>query len=263
MMRPGLWTGFFLLEERSMDLPSMQEDLKRLRKAGFVCGEMDERNAYELFVSCPAKEAKENAFILAEEHFFTQLHAPKPSEDILLQELCEDRILSASVTMQIPVVVTHPFITPSAGEEPKEKSLTFLRRFTDKATRCGLKIALENQIYPVDLNFYLTNIPVLGINIDFAHALATGMNVAEMIRYHGERVYGLHVADSDGRPEDWHIMPGKGKLSWQEVLCALKEARYLGDFHLEIVHERNIEKEKNDQTASEAFSCCSELLCQA
>ena len=246
-----------------MDLASLQMDLERLRKAGFVCGEMDERNAYSLFVACSAKEAEKNASTLAEEHFFTQLHAPKPSEDFRLQEHCEDRILSASVTMQIPVVVTHPFVTPSTGEEPKEKSLAYLCRITEKANRFGLRIALENQIYPVDLDFYLNSIPELGINIDFAHALATGTNVAEMIQYLGERVYGLHVADSDGRPEDWHIMPGKGKLSWQEVLCALEEVRYQGDFHLEIVHERNIEKEKNDRTAAEAFSCCSELLCQA
>ena len=99
-----------------MDLASLQMDLERLRKAGFVCGEMDERNAYSLFVACSAKEAEKNASTLAEEHFFTQLHAPKPSEDFRLQEHCEDRILSASVTMQIPVVVTHPFVTPSTGE---------------------------------------------------------------------------------------------------------------------------------------------------
>ena len=263
MMRPGLWTGFFLLEERNMDLPSMQMDIQRLRKAGFACGEMDERNAYALFVDCPAEEAERNASALAEETFFTQLHAPKPTEDISFQNLCEDRILSACAMMRIPVVVTHPYITPSAGEEPKEKSLAYLFRFTEKASRNGIKIALENQIYPVDLDFYLNNIPKLGLNIDFAHALATGEKVPDMIQRHATRIFGLHVADSDGRPEDWHIMPGKGMLVWPEVLRSLKEASYQGDLHLEIVHERDTEKEKNDRTAAEAFSRCSKILCQA
>ena len=246
-----------------MDLPSIQTDLKRLRKAGFVCGEMDERNAYVFFVSCLAKESEKNSSVLAEERFFTQLHAPKPTEDNTLQELCEDRILSACATMNIPVIVTHPYVTLLTEEEPKEKSLAYLRRFTEKAAGYGLKIALENQIYPVDLEFYLNNIPELGLNIDFAHALATGKDVPEMIRRFTTRVYGLHVSDSDGRPEDWHIMPGRGSIPWSEVLCALKEVGYQGDFHMEIVHEREKEKEKNDRTAAEAFSCCNELFRQA
>ena len=81
-----------------------------------------------------------------------------------------------------------------------------------------------------------------------------------MIRRYGERLYGLHVSDSDGRGEDYHIMPGKGILSWQEVLASLTEVSYTGDLHLEIVHERSTEKEKNDRTAVEAFAVCDNLL---
>ena len=263
MMRAGLWTGFYLMEKDSIGLRSLQRNIGRLRKAGFVCGEMDERNAYALFVDCPSGQAKQNASILAKEHFFTQLHAPKPIEDITLQEICEDRILSACRVMNIPVIVTHPYITPLDGDEPKQESLEYLFHITENAKGYGLKIALENQIYPVDLDYYLSNIPQLGINIDFAHATATGMNVIQIIHQYAHRIYGLHVADSDGRPEDWHIMPGRGVLLWPEIIRALREIGYKGDFHLEIVHERKTDEKENDWTAVEAFSCCKEILRQA
>lgn len=259
-MRPGLWTGFFLNEERKPDITTMLSDIHRLKKAGFVCGEMDERNAFALFVSCSPEDADRNAEILAEEHFFSQLHSPKPTDDRELQLTCERRIIRACRRMGVSVTVTHPFIAESVRTEPKEKSLEYLGRYTEEAGADQIRVALENQIYPVDMDWYLDKLPSLGVNIDFAHALACGADIPEYIQKYSGRLLGLHVSDSDGRPEDYHMMPGRGVLPWSTVVSALNESGYTGDFHLEIVHERSRIREINDRTAFEAFSVCSELL---
>ena len=110
------------------------------------------------------------------------------------------------------------------------------------------------------MDYYLEHAPALGVNIDFAHAMAVGTDVLEMIGKYAGKLYGLHVSDSDGRQEDYHIMPGKGMLNWNKVLAALEAAKYDGDLQLEIVHERSSDPNENDKTAKAAYSSVDALL---
>lgn len=252
-MRLGLWTGFFLLENSTNKevLSVVLDNVTRLKKAGFIVGELDERNAYSLFVKVDEKEAIENAKTLKNLNFFTQLHAPKPSKDLTEQVLIEDRILQCSSIMGIKTVVIHPFITYEI--ENKEDNIILLERFSEKAQSYGINLSLENQIYSVDVPYYLEKIPSLSVNLDFAHALAIEDNVVEKIYQYGPKLKGLHVSDSDGRKEDYHIMPGEGILDWKKVRKALEDVCYKGDIHLEIVHERSENEAENDKKAREAF----------
>lgn len=260
-MKVGLWTGFFLLEEKGMDnLHTVVTAVQRIKTAGFCRGELDERNAFNLFADCTDKECVAYAKAIGKLDFFTQLHAPKPVVDIDAQKLMEKRMIRACSIMNIKTVVTHPFLTESGRMEPKAESLEFLNRFCEQACYEGIRIALENQIYPVDMDFYLSRIPELGVNIDFAHAVASGSDVPKMIVKYGPRLYGLHVADSDGRREDYHIMPGRGIVNWSEVFGKLDAVHYRGDLHLEIVHERSTCPEINDRTAAVAYKVVSELM---
>ena len=259
-MRAGLWTGFFLLEERTAVIETVLGEMKRLKAAGFECGEMDERNAFALFVACDQAAADEHAKRISECAFFTQLHAPKPVDDPAAQLLCEARMIRACGIMGVKTLVTHPFIAESKETEPKEKSAAYLVRYAEACAKAGLRLALENQIYPVDMDYYLEQTPALGVNIDFAHAMAVGEDVLEMIGKYAGKLYGLHVSDSDGRAEDYHIMPGKGMLDWNKVLAALETAKYDGDLQLEIVHERSGDPDENDQTAQAAFDTADALL---
>lgn len=260
-MKVGLWTGFFLLEEKGSDnLHTVVTAVQRIKTAGFCCGELDERNAFNLFVDCTDKECVAHAEVLGELDFFTQLHAPKPVADIDAQKLMEKRMIRACSIMNIKTVVTHPFLTEAGRIEPKAESLEFLNRFCDQAGYEGIRIALENQIYPVDMDFYLAQIPTLGVNIDFAHAVASGSDVSDMIVKYGPRLYGLHVADSDGRSTDYHIMPGRGIVNWPEVFGKLEAVHYMGDLHLETVHERSTCPEINDKTAAVIYKTVTELM---
>ncbi len=259
-MRPGLWTGFFLLEPRTPDLTVVASEVGRLKRAGFPVGELDERNAFALFTAPDKRKARENANALASFSFFTQLHAPKPVENLQDQVRCEVRILEACEIMGVRTVVAHPFIAESPEKEPRGKNLEYLDRFVREAEGRQIRIALENQIYSVDMAYYLSEIPGLYVNLDFAHAIAIGKSVVRFIEVCGSRLAGLHVADSDGRAKDWHIMPGQGILNWLEVVSALRRVNYTGDFHLEIVHERTADPARNDRTAARAFDIVSQIL---
>lgn len=272
MMKAGLWTGFFLLEPSELTPGNMFRLVGRLRKAGFQTGEMDERNALELFIAPSEGEAVSNAQLFKSMGFFSQIHAPKPekvfggpdcvpgkplpSGNLILERLC--RICRI---MGVDTLVTHPFITPAENPvEPMAQSLKMLQNFVSIAANEGIKVALENQVYPVDLDFYLREVPGLRVNLDFAHAVAVGLDVPGEIRKYGRRLAGLHVSDSDGRKEDYHIMPFSGIVDWREVMRALEEVGYSGNFHLEIVHERSESEGENDETARKAFGITEQIL---
>ncbi len=78
----------------------------------------------------------------------------------------------------------------------------------------------------------------LGINVDSAHALAAGDRPEEVIGAFAGRVFGVHLSDSDGKPRDLHLIPGRGIADWSAILIALRRSGYDGDFHLELPHER-------------------------
>lgn len=259
-MRPGLWTGFFLEESRECNLSNLLENINRLKSSGFECGELDERNAYALFVDCNEEVAEYNANKVAEQGFITQIHGPKPKDDFALQNLCEDRIIKACLILGVKTIVMHPFVASTVFDEPKEKSKELLKRYVEKAEKYGIRIALENQIYPVDMDFYLKEIPGLCVNLDFAHAIASGYDVVSMIEKYADKLAGLHVSDSDGRKEDYHIMPKKGIVNWDMAIKSIEHSCYDGDLHLEIVHERSTELSENNEKAKQSYDIVSMIL---
>ena len=201
-----------------------------------------------------------NAKALKKLKFFTQLHAPKPLIDNKAQEFVEKRIIESCEKMGVRTIVTHPILAQHDQEEPKTENILYLQKFCEKASLFGIRVALENQIHPVDYKTCLSKIPILGVTIDFAHALASGLDEPTMIDDFGPRLYGLHVSDSDGKSEDYHIMPGRGSINWSAVMEKLFEHKYSGDIHLEIVHERSDCPDVNDKTAAIAFEAISRLV---
>jgi sugar phosphate isomerase/epimerase len=252
-MRSAMWTGFYLLENRGCTLSTALDAVNRLKKAGFTRGELDERHAMSLF---QGPDSRKNAMALASLAFFSQMHSPKPLENESLQQKLEDDMVEAASLIGAGNLVTHPYL----GSASLDKSIEMLKRYSSKANQRNVKLSLENQIYPFDLEACLDAVPGLYVNIDFAHACARQLNVAFMIRQLGSRLAGLHVSDSDGRMDDYHVMMKKGVIKWPEVMKALADVNYQGDFHLEIVHERSIDPIENDAKAKVAFSICQELL---
>ncbi len=70
--------------------------------------------------------------------------------------------------------------------------------------------------------------------LDIGHAEMRGLNTTapEMIRALGQRLGALHIHDND-RHRDLHAIPFSMDIDWNEVIKALKEIDYKGDFTLE------------------------------
>ena len=73
--------------------------------------------------------------------------------------------------------------------------------------------------------------------LDLGHAKVTeketGSSVSCFIRKLGKkRLQALHVHDSDGK-NDLHTAPYTGEIDWDDVLTALSEISYDGDFTFE------------------------------
>lgn len=71
-----------------------------------------------------------------------------------------------------------------------------------------------------------------GLCFDSGHLLLLHGSFAEYIRVLGKRIKCLHLHDND-RLHDSHLGPYTGRLPWEELLTALKEAGYDGNLNFE------------------------------
>mgnify|MGYP000288436485 CR=1 FL=1 len=71
--------------------------------------------------------------------------------------------------------------------------------------------------------------------IDTGHDGITGEDCGDTIRVMGSRVRALHLNDNDFRT-DGHLIPFQGKIDWDDVMRALAEIDYQGDFTFEALH---------------------------
>lgn len=90
----------------------------------------------------------------------------------------------------------------------------------------------------------------VGICLDIGHAHINKFidnNVVEVIAAMGKRIKMLHVHDNN-RATDMHKAPFMGTAPWADVMKALKEAGYEGEFNFELQPEK-----VPDPTARESY----------
>ena len=69
--------------------------------------------------------------------------------------------------------------------------------------------------------------------LDLGHASLVGIEAQDFLRdMGGDRVKALHVSDNDYL-HDTHTLPGLGCMDWDEILKALAEIDYQGNFTYE------------------------------
>ncbi len=72
----------------------------------------------------------------------------------------------------------------------------------------------------------------VGVCLDLAHAHMQG-SVLNAIRTAGGRLMHVHASDNHGVRDD-HFVPGKGSISWEPAVAALREIGFEGMFTLEL-----------------------------
>lgn len=164
------------------------------------------------------------------------------------------RCMECCALMGIPQVVVHPlhFLPyPAERQRTWDMNMEYFHKLLPYAREFGVKIALENMfgrnarrgILSGDFLgcasefgafFDALNDPQFVCVVDTGHCTFTDETPGEMIRRMGSRVTGLHINDNLYRTDD-HLVPGAGKIDWDDVVRALAETGYAGDMTLEVL----------------------------
>jgi len=200
---------------------------------------------------------------------FNQAHAPfifhtsylpDWNREILPLQL---RCMEACALLGIPHMVVHPVHHlpynrhGRAGQTNADiiwkLNLEYYRLLQPYAKQFGVKICLENMfgedarrgcIVPDMFSnpqeyarFYdgLEDEDNFICLVDTGHSGIVGEDAGDTIRVLGSRLKALHINDNDFR-SDGHLIPFQGKIDWEDVMKALAEAGYQGDFTFEALH---------------------------
>lgn len=151
----------------------------------------------------------------------------------------QSELIEAASACGIGIVVVHPSREPHTEEERAERlaiAIDSIGKLTEKASACGVTLALENLPRTClcrtheEMEAFLAAVPELRVCFDLNHCLLEP-NV-EYIRAVGDKIVTLHVSDYDFIDEK-HWLPGVGKNPWGELLSALEEIDYNGKFTYE------------------------------
>ena len=190
---------------------------------------------------------------------YNQAHAPFPTSvenPFRTREISDDvvRAMRNAATLGAKIIVVHPmqhldYNEPGNPEKLFEMNMAFYRSLEPYCREFGIKVALENMWQrpvgkkilhstcsrPEEFIRYLDtlNSEWFVACLDLGHACLVCEDPAEFIRkLGGKRLQALHVHDVDGI-DDTHTLPFYGVINWPEVMKALKDIGYQGDFTYE------------------------------
>ncbi len=183
---------------------------------------------------------------------FEQAHAPFPSAkhrddkyNTFIFEKIKRSIEIAGI-LDAKIIVVHPVFFP---KHKFEKNMELYHSLEPYAADYGVKIALENmwgrnhkkKIIPNvcslsdEFNEYVDalNPEHFTACLDLGHCGLVGSDAASMIREMGpDRLGCLHIHDNDF-DHDSHTLPYLMNMNWNEILRALGESGYRGNFTYE------------------------------
>lgn len=163
----------------------------------------------------------------------------------------------------VEVAVLHPTgysldYTASNRQQVIDQALRSIEALALVASDSGLKLAWENLPHHkmigrplhdmVELRSLIEKMPPhVGLCLDTTHALISGHDPLEQLNIAGDRLFCLHLHDSDGQ-EDCHWTPGKGVINWTPFIARLNEISFTGPRTLEVMST----PENEDETLAEA-----------
>ena len=155
---------------------------------------------------------------------------------------CTERGMEICALMEIPHIVVHPLpgslYQGKDEDEARQIQVNYYRSLEPFAREYGVKIAIENVGYThsperfIRLYDALDSDNFVGL-VDVGHAALGGNVPQDFLRaVGGDRVAGLHIHDNDCKG-DLHTTAGAGKLKWEEIMKALSDIDYRGEFTYE------------------------------
>ena len=179
-----------------------------------------------------AKKIKERGLAVNTTHLpffdYTAKDNPKYEKN---QEMVYKSI-DASAYLGAKWAVIHTAVT-------SEDTVEYVRPLCKYANEKGLGIAIENsprstiEALCKSIDTLRSEGYTVGCCYDTGHANYAGLSQGESVRTLGERIKMLHVHDNYG-DRDAHQSPYAGNINWTELMKALAEVGYEGDFNYEI-----------------------------
>ena len=155
----------------------------------------------------------------------------------------------------IPVVIVH-LSSGMPMPQMNEKGIKRFEEIFDYADERNVKIALENQRYLENLEYFLNKYPNTGFCWDTGHefALSTNADVKYMERF-GKRTVALHIHDNRCEfNKDDHLIPYDGGIDFDYVAKAISQSGYSGTLMLEIGKNTQMDDVKTyENISSEEF----------
>ena len=183
-----------------------------------------------------------------------QCHGPwrYPPRDATEEERSErfsamTKALRGAAYLGAPIFVIHPIMPCGANSSENPEMVLkinreYYTRLADVAQRLGIVIGFENMPFP---DFPLASVraitdfvrelnhPNFKVCLDTGHAIVTGEDLGEAVRYIGkDLLVALHIHDNDGEG-DKHWLPGQGIGNFGGFANALREIGFDGIMSIE------------------------------
>ena len=142
-------------------------------------------------------------------------------------------------------------------DEKTSYTTEVMKRLIPTAKKFGINICLENlcdyQIPRVLEIINAVDSPYAGICLDTGHASVSRVDMGEIVRQCGNKLYCLHVHDTNGY-SDLHLPAFMGVIDWAHFTDALGEIGYCGTMNLESEINRGCDMPDQFRIALEEYS---------
>ena len=152
------------------------------------------------------------------------------------------RAIEFARTLGAPILITGGgHVADQSLEENVSTFAETMRPFIDRATAAGIKIAL----YGFHGGSFLQSITAfeklwkqvddVGIKLDPANVDHAGQDYLAVLRYHGDRIFHVHIKEHLTHNGDLASQPaaGMGDIAWGKVMAFLYESDYQGYLTIE------------------------------
>ncbi len=245
-----------------VDYPEMVETFKKygIKRTFIGSDEPDFDNIMKLF--------SENGIICETLHApFRKVNAMWGDDEIAAKNMMDSLkdAIDKCYKYNIPVVIVH-LSSGMPMPEMNEKGIKRFEEIFDYADERNVKIALENQRYIQNLEYFLNKYKNTGFCWDTGHeyALSVDNSIRFMERF-GKRTVALHIHDNRCEfNKDDHLIPYDAKIDFDYVAKAIADSGYLGTLMLEITKDADLDgvKPYENMTAEEYIKRAYDALCK-
>ena len=291
-MKIATMTSSFYSYRNGKNKITPNESIRRLRALGFEHIDLSLGSIIREDSIFAGDDWQEQAYQLREEAealgvTFIQAHSPfhatkgkhlnKPEDNAHFYKMLMRTADICKIT-GVPTTVIHPVISPEYPydyvDEQVRHNYEYYAPFLEKCDEYGICTCIENMgsSFGKSADNLLALMEAgekehnVGVCWDFGHAemvyykpFWTNVDQAWGIRLLKDRIKAVHIHDNHGK-EDEHLLPFLGRIEWEKVLPALREAGFKGDLVLEVRLNANMPFELMDQAAALSASIARKLI---